>query len=403
MKPSQCILAYTSLYVDPNGSIRPCCISGQFEDDLKFDDKQTIDELFNSEQFKKLRSDMDSGVIPRNCDVCFKQGNTLKDNWNKMWGHKFDDKTLINEDYTVNRLEYLDVRFSNLCNFKCRMCGPSLSSSWYDDIEELYGKGANKQNTKILKIGEDPVNKFTDDDLKHIRHLYLAGGEPFINDDVFKLLDRFTEEQSKEINMYINTNLSTLKYKDRDVLETLKKFNNVIIGCSCDGYGKVGEFQRTGFISDKFFDNIGKIVEFTKTYKNVYAEIEYTITMMNIFHIFDFIEYVTSNNYLKEDKIHFHWATTPYYFAVAAAPNDFKEKVINYIDENLNKKEYCDEIVNVMNTFKNYVRIDSSAIKLDNHKNDLKSHMMKLDVMRNTNYKEICPWIEVMFQNENLI
>ena len=397
MKKTQCVLGYTSIYVDPDGSVRPCCISSKFDKDLNFNDYPTIMELFNSEQFKQLRREMDEGTAPRVCDVCFKQGNTLKDNWNKMWSYKMDDPTLINPDYSVNRLEYLDVRFSNLCNFKCRMCGPSLSSSWHDDLTEIYGKGFSDSHTKFIDIGKDPVDKFTDEDLKHIHHLYLAGGEPFINDNIFKLLDRFGEEQAKGINMYINTNLSTLKYKDRDVLEQLKKFNNVIMGCSCDGYGEIGEYQRTGFVSEKFFNNLGKVVEFNKTHKNVYAEIEYTITLMNIFHIFDFIDYVSGNGYLPQEKMHFHWATTPYYFAVGAAPDDFKEKVINFIDENLAKKEYASNIYDIMQTFKDYVRIDSKIIKGDFHRSDLKVYFQKLDLMRNTSYKTICPWIEMMF------
>ncbi len=142
----------------------------------------------------------------------------------------------------------------------------------------------NNLYSKHYKIGEDPVNKFSDEDLNYIEHLYIAGGEPFINEDVFKLIDRFSEDQAKNINVYINSNLSNLKYKQIDILEALKKFKNVIIGCSCDGYGKVGEFQRTGFISEKFFDNIKKIADFNLTHPNVNAEIEYTITMMNVFH-----------------------------------------------------------------------------------------------------------------------
>ncbi len=103
MKSTQCVLGYTSIYVDPDGSVRPCCISSKFDKDLNFNDYPTIMELFNSEQFKQLRKEMDEGTAPKVCDVCFKQGNTLKDNWNKMWSYKMDDPTLINSDYSVNR------------------------------------------------------------------------------------------------------------------------------------------------------------------------------------------------------------------------------------------------------------------------------------------------------------
>jgi hypothetical protein len=140
-----------------------------------------------------------------------------------------------------------------------------------------------------------------------------------------------------------------------------------------------------------------KISDFNLTNPNVNAEIEYTITMMNIFHTFDFIDYVLENNYTKKDLIHIHWATTPYWFAVGAAPIEFKNKVIDYINENLSKKEYYSKIVTIMNDFINHLKIDSSLIRGNQNKDDLKEYLEKLDSMRNTDYKEICPWIEIMF------
>jgi len=277
------------------------------------------------------------------------------------------------------------------------MCGPSLSSSWYDDIVELYGDGIKKKMSKFITIGNDPVDKFKDSDLKDIEHLYLAGGEPFINEDTFKLLDRFSDEHASKINMYINTNLSTLKYKDRDVLETLSRFGRVTIGSSCDGYGEIGEYQRTGFNSDKFFGNLRRVKEYNNIKPNIHAEVEYTITLMNIFHIFDFINYVVDNDYLNQDRIHFHWATTPYYYAVGAAPDDFKDKVYQYIDENLSTGNYHEEIVKVLESFKNYVSIDRNVIINSNKRTDLKEYMENVDTMRGNSYKDICPWIEMMF------
>lgn len=397
MKESKCILGYTSLYVDPDGTVKPCCIAKPFKDNLNWNDSDTIDGLFNSEQFKILRKEMDSGTPPSECDICFKQGNPLRNNWNTIWADKLEDPLLFNEDYSVDYVKYLDVRFSNLCNLRCRMCGPSLSSTWYDDIVEIYGKAATGDKGKFINIGKTPVDKFKDVDLEKIEHLYLAGGEPFITDDVFKLLARFSPEQASGINMYINTNGSTLKYKKQNILEILSKFKKVSIGCSCDGYGEVGEYQRTGFISDRFFNNLREMVKFSKTHTNIRPEVEFTITLMNVFHIFDFIEYITSNDILPESHIHFHWASEPYYFSVAAAPDKFKTKVINYLKGNLEQREYCEDIVSVLGDFEKFIMIDSNTITKGDIRKDLKFFINKLDSMRNTSYKEICPWIEMMF------
>ena len=33
-----------------------------------------------------------------------------------------------------------DYRVRNLCNFKCRMCGPQLSTGWYEETKKMYGR-----------------------------------------------------------------------------------------------------------------------------------------------------------------------------------------------------------------------------------------------------------------------
>ena len=183
MSDKKCILAYTALYVAPNGNVQPCCISKPFKSNPKFNDFSSIEEVYNSEPFKNLRKQMDMGIEPDECDYCFKKGHNLMINWNKNWEHKWKEN-IYNEDYSINSLQYLDIRFSNLCNLKCRMCSVGLSSSWYDDAVELNG---NPNIKKHINIGDDSIYKFSNADLKNIRYLYFAGGEPFITDEFFSL------------------------------------------------------------------------------------------------------------------------------------------------------------------------------------------------------------------------
>ena len=49
-------------------------------------------------------------------------------------------------------MPYIDFRFSNLCNFKCRTCGPDLSSSWYEDHNKMWNGGAKN---KIIRPYKD--------------------------------------------------------------------------------------------------------------------------------------------------------------------------------------------------------------------------------------------------------
>lgn len=329
----RCVLAYTSMYIEPDGKIRPCCVSGDFEEELNFNDYDSIPELYNAPQMKALRKSMEDGDPMSICDICFKGGNQLMPYWNKRWKHKLDDPNLRDADYNVKSLDYLDARFSNICNFKCRMCGPGLSSSWNEDYVALEGEYGEKWLRERKMIHSDPVGKFTARDLQKIEHMNVGGGEPWITADFWKLIDSFTDEQKSEITMYVNTNGSVVKFKGEDIMEKLSKFKEVVIGVSCDGYGKIVEYQRTGFKQERFDKNFSHIVEYSKDKPQLIPTLEYTITNMNIFHIQDFIFYIKDKwPSIGYDAVHFHWATTPKFYAPALAPKKLKEEIIEYIE-----------------------------------------------------------------------
>ena len=327
----RCVLAYTSMYIEPDGKIRPCCIAGDFEDELNFNDYDTIPEIYNSPQMRSLRKSMEDGDPLSVCDICFKGNNTLMPYWNENWKHKLQDPNLSDENQNVKSLDYLDARFSNICNFKCRMCGPGLSSSWEDDFIAIKGERGKRHIDEMTMIHADPVSKFTAEDLQKIEHMNVGGGEPWITSDFWKLIDSFTDEQKSQITMYVNTNGSVVKFKGESIMDKLVKFKQVVIGVSCDGFGKIVEYQRTGFKQERFDKNFSHMVDYCKDKDNLILTLEYTITNMNAFHLQDFIFYIKDKwPEIGYEGIHAHWATTPKFYAPALAPYPLKKDIIEY-------------------------------------------------------------------------
>lgn len=412
----RCILAYTSMYIEPDGKVRPCCVSGDFEEELNFNDFDTIEQMYNSKQMKELRKSMEDGQPLSMCDVCYKGGHNLMPHWNKVWKHKLSNPDLSDEQHNVKSLDYLDARFSSLCNFKCRMCGPGLSTTWEEDYVAVHGQEGENFLKYRKTINPDPISKFTAKDLQNIEHLNVGGGEPFITADFWKLLDSFSDEQKSEITMYVNTNGSVISYKGENVLDKLAKFKEVVIGVSCDGYGKIGEYQRTGFKQDRFDKNFTEMVEFSKLNKNVITTLEYTITTMNIFHIQDFIYYVKDKwPSIGYHATHMHWATSPTYFAPVLAPEKLKNKIINYIIEiqynerkdgysyyidtpKEYKSQYSISIDDSLQQFLDHMLYsDTDAIRNwapNRHTGDAKYFIEKLDELRGENWKEVIPHME---------
>ena len=116
---------------------------------------------------------------------------------------------------------YLDIRFGNLCNFKCRMCGPESSTSWYKDSKLSFSKTVDPYTNNIALWNDMP------NIIPHVSDIYFAGGEPFVQDGHYKLLNFIIDSgYSKNINLQYNTNLSYTKYKNHNLLEM---WNTLII------------------------------------------------------------------------------------------------------------------------------------------------------------------------------
>ena len=131
-----CVLPWIHMHVWPNGNVMPCCISDS--DDVYGNVKNnTIKEVWNSDKYKTLRKAMLAGEKLSSCNRCYELENstniwTLRKNHNKWFGEKhFDIIESTNKDGSIDnpKMAYLDIRFSNLCNMKCRTCGPELSSN----------------------------------------------------------------------------------------------------------------------------------------------------------------------------------------------------------------------------------------------------------------------------------
>ena len=76
------------------------------------------------------------------CDSCWKTedrgGRSFRQEKNTHFQKQYDK--LITGESDKNELVFLDVRFSNQCNFKCRMCGERDSTNWYDERAEYWEK-----------------------------------------------------------------------------------------------------------------------------------------------------------------------------------------------------------------------------------------------------------------------
>ena len=323
-----CLMPWIHTHIWPNGDAFPCCMSDTKE---VFGNvyKESLIQLINNEQYKTLRKQMLNGEKPSACSRCYELESSA-DSWtlrkNSLQSFKkhlpYIDET--NEDGSIDnfKMRYLDIRFSNLCNMRCRTCGPSLSSSWYDDQIKLHPETVIQ---KFIDLKSNP--DFMDQLRPHldtIEEVYFAGGEALITPQHYQILDYWLATNRTDIKLRYTTNFSNFKFKTRSILEYWKKFDDVRVAASLDSYGKIAEYVRKGTIWSEIVANREQMI---KECPNIYFEITPTVSVFSIHSLFTFHKLWVEQGLLNIDNIRVNILTHPRYFSITILPTAEKEKV----------------------------------------------------------------------------
>ena len=302
---------WTHTYLSPQTERRMCCASREPAQNFEqyIDTKAgtgkyipiTLEEHWNSDHMRSVRRRMMAGETLPECEVCNdKLLNT--DVYRSYFNHLFGNKYLqVVEQtdatgYTTMKPVSWDYRFSNLCNFKCRMCGDMLSSSW--ESEQRQHNMINWDNPKntwmrpeikyqIEQFQSSQIEKeFSDAVEDHrVEEVYWVGGEPLMYEQHWRYMKRIIElGDGPNVYARYNTNLSRVTYRGvnlfRDILSGLRDWQ---VCASLDGTGKIGEYIRTGLEYDRWLENFAEGVSHST--HNRQMRIDFTLTLPGMFEI----------------------------------------------------------------------------------------------------------------------
>jgi len=293
---------WTHTYLSPQTERRMCCASRepaqsfkQYIDtgnDAKEYKPLTLKEHWNSEHMKSVRLRMMAGEELSECQVCdHKLLNTdvYRSYWNQLFKDRVDEAYDSTDETGATTMQTIsfDYRFNNLCNFKCRMCGDMLSSSW--EAESRKNKTWTKESQpwmasplreQIIKFQDTQVvQEFVEAvETKTIKEIYWCGGEPLMWDMHWKAMQRIIELGfAKEVYVRYNTNLSRTSFKGTKLFDLLPQFQDWQICSSLDGTGEVGEYIRDGLNYEQWLRNFKEGMAVAKTTREM--RLDYTITM----------------------------------------------------------------------------------------------------------------------------
>lgn len=394
MNNSYCVLPWVNITVDPDGSIKPCCVSQDFikkptgeKFNLGFD---KIEDIANSKDLVEIRKKMLAGEKVAGCSQCYQHeeygGKSQRLQYNQMFPLKFSQSYVERTD-----IKYFDLRLGNLCNLNCRSCSPKNSSQFSKEINELH-------NTNITKFHEilpltidtwyesDVFMDNIDSQLKNIKLLYLTGGEPTIIKKNFEILNKLISTGfSKNITVMINSNMTNL---NSDFYEMLDEFKSVIFFASIDGTGPIQEYLRYPSDWNQIDNNITKLIKRA----NIKIRPTPVIQTTNLNKIVDLFEYFENFNISANKSIVEMMPIVlenPKYLDLLYLPLDYKlmcwERIEKFIK---NCKFQSPLFFNKMKALKNKCLLDSVDLE---YLNLYKEYNTILDINRNQKLSDINP------------
>lgn len=391
-----CPLPWNHLLFKNGGKVQACCES--YRD--QFAPEKTIRATANNKIMRKLRLELlEPNTVPDMCWKCetrekYQDGFSVRTNsidMHKKWTEEYA-RQMTNADGSVDNfnLEHLDIRWSNLCNYKCRFCGIGSSNLWAKDNDLLHGKGATANAGYDPKSGLQEYDMDWEDlktHLPYVKYCKLAGGEPTIMPGTYQLLEELIRIENKEVFISLVTNATTIKYGKYNLLELLKHFPyRVRIQLSMEGMGDRHAWARSGKDDwDQIAKNIDLFTQHAKENKwglNFHSGISW----MNMYHLADFI--------LKYPYTQFtlNMVTDP---ATMSLTNFYKDELekcskfyANKIDENKDNTLYVRKhLAKVKNAIDKALETSNETIDIDEFK---RIHNL-LDNSRNQSFVKAYP------------
>ena len=330
-----CMLPWMHMHAFPDGRVYPCCLADYWHPvgDLR---KNTMREVWNQDQYKTMRSNMLQDKPCVECTKCYEQEKhgafSMRNDANRNYGHMIKEIKETKDDGTHEefKIRYWDVRFSNLCNFRCRSCGPIFSSNWYNDHVKLYNRvpdvlGRDMARVEYATGTEDGMLAQMEEHIPHLEQVYFAGGEPLIMKEHYYLLEKLIDAGKTDIRLQYNTNFSEMRYKDKHVFEYWKHFKNVSVGASLDGMGPQAELIRKGAGWKQTVENRERMM---KEVPHVDFYVSSTVSSMNIMHVLDFHKEWTRLGLIKAKDWNINICQSPEWYRCDIFPEEFKERVI---------------------------------------------------------------------------
>lgn len=369
-KTNFCIAPWVAISTDVNGSLRPCCKFDQPHRQKKhimpFMKDGTLNEIWNGPEFQSLRKAFIDGEKPNECRQCWDEQKAGIQSYREIINSQLDiyphqkkrDFTSVHADAPF----YIDLKLTNVCNLKCRMCGPMASSLIQKENAKVYGDKGDAYWHQDKLIGTHNLESFMSW-LPEMDWLCFTGGEPFVGKENRNLLQMIIDKgYSNQIDLHFNTNGMLMP---DIIIKILNQFRSVSIAFSIDDIGERLAYHRHGADWELIQKNVAKVPD------NMTKHIFTTINNYNIWYAdeaYEELKKLTNN-------ISYDFVYEPAMLSPRNLNSMTKEAVINKFQG----QPYFERLVK-------YVQNDGEDLTIKFHE-----QIRDLDKIRNENFSEVFP------------
>ena len=294
-KNTFCVMPWFGLTLDSRNRLSPCCNINKWEYTYN-----QVEEYWASDELKNLRKDLLKGVRNDICNKCWikedhgGQSQRLISNY----AVKGKIRKQINNP-KIEDIQYFDLTTGNLCNLRCLMCKPSLSSQILAEaIQHPYLKEMHSPTEHYEQIKFDwgksiDFMKWCDTYLSQATIINLSGGEPLIIPWLPQILSKIPAQQKKKCVLQMTTNLT----KINDIIfDSFKDFKKVWLNVSLDGTEKTFEYVRNKHNWNTLVKNI-KYIE-AKNSPNVQFGVNHVVQAISYHSILDLVDFCDNHKML---------------------------------------------------------------------------------------------------------
>jgi organic radical activating enzyme len=330
------------LHAYPTGEAYPCCHAEMAVGQVGNCRNNTLEQIWTDTPMQQLRQDMLTETPNVACGRCYEQeANGFfsgRKSANKHHGHQI--KKL---DENPFEMTYWDIRFSNLCNLKCRSCGHIFSSQWYQDQAKLAGGDWKEQNSVLNYAGRTETDMWEqlEPHLDYVEQIYFAGGEPLLMEEHYRILAELVRRKRFDVRLIYNTNFTHTELRGRSVFEYWRQFDSVAVGASLDDSGARGEYIRKGTDWAVVEQNRRDMLAVCP---RVDFYISPTLSIMNAWHLPDFHRDWVERGLIRAQDLNVNILQDPAHYRIDIAPAEYKEQLLTKFTDHINWLKHQDPL-----------------------------------------------------------